>query len=128
MEGAEAAVTSVGSRLAATSGTQQVIKWEDKLSDQIPTTSTRDPNGNVDFRQSEVMRLTEPDALEYFSGGVPSGEYFRLTLEDLKSISDSDDNDQRGVNRLQELCFIGLISYFEAFCKDHFAALVNIEP
>jgi len=80
------------------------------------------------LRQSEAIRLTEPDALEYFSGGVPSGEYFRMTLEDLKSISDSDDNDQRGVNRLQELCFIGLISYFEAFCKDHFAALVNIEP
>jgi hypothetical protein len=74
------------------------------------------------------MPLTEPDALEYFSGGVPTGEYFRLTLDDLKAISASDNTGEGGIDRLQELCFIGLMSYFEAFCKDHFAALVNIEP
>jgi hypothetical protein len=27
-----------------------------------------------------------------------------------------------------ELCFIGLVSYFEAFCKDHFASILSIEP
>jgi len=26
----------------------------------------------------------EPDWLEYFSGGVPTGEYFRMTLDDLR--------------------------------------------
>ena len=34
----------------------------------------------------------------------------------------------RGISRVHELCFIGLLSYFEAFCKDHFASLINLEP
>lgn len=29
---------------------------------------------------------------------------------------------------MNEICFIGLVSYFEAFCKDHFASIINIEP
>lgn len=69
----------------------------------------------------------EPDWLEYFSGGVPTGEYFRMTLDDLRRISTLE-SDSIGINRLQEVCFIGLLSYFEAFCKDHFASLINLEP
>lgn len=70
----------------------------------------------------------EPLALEYFSGGVPTGEFFRGTLKEIDDISTRDEQGSDGINRLQELCFIGLFSYFEAFCKDHFASLVNIEP
>jgi len=55
-------------------------------------------------------------------------EFFRLTLEDVREISKKDTHPQNGINRTQELCFIGLMSYFEAFCKDHFASLINIEP
>ena len=33
-----------------------------------------------------------------------------------------------GISRINEICFIGLIAYFEAFCKDHFASILNIEP
>lgn len=66
-----------------------------------------------------------PDWLDYFSGGVPTGEFFRMTLEDLtKTVNRS----AQGLNRVNEICFIGLISYFEAFCKDHFASILNIEP
>ena len=74
--------------------------------------------------------MSERTALEYFSGGVPTGEYFGMTLENLREISASEkeDTEERGVSRLQELCFVGLFSYFEAFCKDQFAALINIEP
>jgi len=34
----------------------------------------------------------------------------------------------RGATRscLEEICFIGLVSYFEAFCRDCFASLINI--
>lgn len=71
---------------------------------------------------------SQPDWLEYFSGGVPTGEYFRMTLDDLRKVSALPDGDSPGINRLQELCFIGLVSYFEAFCKDHFASLINLEP
>lgn len=73
--------------------------------------------------------MSERTALEYFSGGVPTGEYFGMTLENLREISASEkDSEERGVSRLQELCFVGLFSYFEAFCKDQFAAVINLEP
>jgi hypothetical protein len=71
--------------------------------------------------------LTEPDWLDYFSGGVPTGEFFRLTLDELKDICGSS-NKTPGINRLHEVCFIGLVSYFEAFCKDLFASIINILP
>ena len=70
----------------------------------------------------------EPDWLEYFSGGVPTGEYFRLTLDDLRQALVPPQKDQSPIVNLADLCFIGLISYFEAFCKDHFACLINLEP
>lgn len=70
----------------------------------------------------------EPSALEYFSGGVPTGEFFRGTLGGIDEISAGYSPAAQGINRLQELCFIGLFSYFEAFCKDHFASVINIEP
>jgi len=72
-------------------------------------------------------RIHKLDALDHFSGGVPTAEYFRGTLEDLRAIC-LRQGTSSGINRELELCLIGLTSYFEAFCKDHFAALVNIEP
>lgn len=69
----------------------------------------------------------EPLSLDYFSGGVPTGAYFQMTLEELRTISEGA-NDLPGIDRLRELVFIGLVSYFEAFCKDQFAAILNIEP
>jgi hypothetical protein len=70
----------------------------------------------------------EPDWLEHFSGGVPTGEYFRMTLGDLRKALVPPQKDQSPIVNLPDLCFIGLISYFEAFCKDHFACLINLEP
>lgn len=75
-----------------------------------------------------MLNPGEPDWLEYFSGGVPTGEYFRMTLDELRAISGLASKEPGGIGRLQELSFIGLISYFEAFCKDHFASLINLEP
>ena len=74
------------------------------------------------------MDLEAPLSLDYFSGGVPSGEYFRGTLSDIREISINDTKSGNGINRLQELCFVGALSYFEAFCKDQFASLINLEP
>ncbi len=68
---------------------------------------------------------SDPNWLEYFSGGVPTGEFFRMTLE---SLSKTVDRSAKGLDRVNEVCFIGLVSYFEAFCKDHFASILNIEP
>jgi hypothetical protein len=64
--------------------------------------------------------------LDYFSGGVPSGEYFRLMLEHLRDIVN---NTQGRLSlRVTGLAYVGLVGYFEAFCKDHFASIINIVP
>jgi hypothetical protein len=64
--------------------------------------------------------------LDYFSGGVPDGEYFRMKLEHLRKLVDPAKDEVPSI--LIEVCYIGLVSYFEAFCKDHFAAIINILP
>jgi hypothetical protein len=66
-------------------------------------------------------------ALDYFSGGVPTGEAFRGTLEDIAKICSKSET-ERGIDRISELCFVGVLSYFEAFCKDHAASVVSIAP
>jgi len=48
-----------------------------------------------------------------------------MTLEDLAMIVDES---SKRPSRVNEVCYIGLIAYFEAFCKDHFASVLNIEP
>lgn len=74
------------------------------------------------------MEQPEVSCLDYFSAGVPTAEYFRMTLDDLRQISSLDGSRPDEFMRLQELCLVGLMAYFEAFCKDHFASLINIEP
>lgn len=74
------------------------------------------------------MAPREHFAVEYFAGGVPTGMVFRGVLEDIRKISTDNANPIRVIDRLQEICFVGALSYFEAFCKDHFASLINIEP
>ncbi len=63
--------------------------------------------------------------LDYFVGGVPTGEYF---LCDLRDCSELIERSSKGISRANEICFIGMLSYFEAFCKGHFASILNIEP
>ena len=71
--------------------------------------------------------MKEVNWLEFFSGGVPTGEYFRMTVQDVDEVAKASKK-KKGINRTLELCLIGLVSYFEAFCKDHFASIVNIIP
>lgn len=69
-------------------------------------------------------------ALEYFVGGLPAGTLFKLSFDELNNIVDisKDDKDIFGLNPTAEVCLIGLVSYFEAFCKNKFASLINICP
>lgn len=71
--------------------------------------------------------MSEPIWLEYSSGGVPAGKIFKMTLDDLREIVESSP-DIVGKNRLNEVCFIGLVSYFEGFSKDLFSSIINIVP
>src|SRR5689334_21847502 len=65
--------------------------------------------------------------LDLFSGGVPTAPFFfGYTLEGLEQLYLARADNLSG--HLNELCVIGLVSYFEAFCKDHFASIINIEP
>ena len=67
-------------------------------------------------------------ALDYFAGGVPAGPTLSLRLDELKSLVQRQGKMRRGQDLIIELAFIGLFSYFEAFCKDHFASIINIIP
>jgi len=70
----------------------------------------------------------DPLSLEYFAGGVPAGTILKMHLDGLRGIVESAKNRDSVLNLECELCLIGLVAYFEAFWKDHFASLINIFP
>lgn len=86
------------------------------------------PQSDEDFLREPTKKLPPKEAhcLDYYSGGVPSLLSFLSILEDLRRLSD--ESSDRNLDRIRELCLIGLVAYFESFCKDHFASLINIEP
>lgn len=66
-------------------------------------------------------------ALDFFNGGVPAGTIFEGVLDDLRKLNPPNPS-EGGIDRLAEISFVGAVSYFEAFCKDHFASAINIYP
>jgi hypothetical protein len=60
--------------------------------------------------------------LDYFSGGVPAGALFQINVENLREIVAVANVNSAAV------CLVGLLAYFEAFFKDHFASIINIQP
>jgi hypothetical protein len=66
---------------------------------------------------------------DFFTGAVPAGLIFKINVDSLRAIVEKtvSQDDDVPTNSLG-VCFIGLIAYFEAFAKDHFASLVNICP
>ena len=66
--------------------------------------------------------------LDHFSGGVPAKVIFEMNVEELSKIIELSSSDESAHKKALEVCFIGLISYFEAFMKDHFASIINICP
>ena len=73
---------------------------------------------------------TMPDLtyLDYFMGGVPPGPLFSINLADVEGVLRSARIPAHGLDPAAELCFIGLVAYFEAFFRYHFAALLNVCP
>jgi len=67
------------------------------------------------------------NVLEYFVVGVPAGTVFQSNVQNLCRVIKST-NETKREKFLAEICFITVIAYFEAFCKGHFASLVNICP
>jgi hypothetical protein len=66
--------------------------------------------------------------LDYFSGGVPPLSYFQMHVEEIVKTSSKSKAKTGELDFLSEICLIGLASYFEAFCKDQFSAIINIVP
>jgi hypothetical protein len=54
-------------------------------------------------------------------------EYFQIQVNHVKQVADGS-NMEDGLDFTAELCVIGLAAYFEAFCKNEFAAVINICP
>lgn len=73
------------------------------------------------------MMTDAPSVLDYFPGGVPAGAIFQLSAKEIKKLLNAKPPEALG-NTLEEICFIGLVSYFEGFCRDCFASLINICP
>jgi hypothetical protein len=65
-------------------------------------------------------------SLDYFVAGVPPFQLFDTKLNELADILEG--AKPKPLYSVPELSLIGLAAYFEAFCKDLFAALVNICP
>ncbi len=69
-----------------------------------------------------------PESLSSFAGGVPAGVIFKIHLDDLRTLIEKSEETEGIPNAEAEVCLIGLVAYFEAFCRDHFASLINICP
>jgi len=64
---------------------------------------------------------------KYFVAGIPAFGLFEYQLKTLEAIlTGQKDDSTEGV--LEEIVFVGVISYFESFCKNSFASLINIAP
>lgn len=76
-----------------------------------------------------TKRMTEKiDWMEFFNGGVPPYGFFRLSFNELSRLVASSEVDEDLERIALEVCLIGLAAYFEAFCKNQFAAIMNICP
>jgi len=78
------------------------------------------------------QQINKPHPRELFVAGLTPFELFKLHVEQLRDIvQQNDDLEVDGSflsNAAVEVCLIGLVSFFEAFCKHHFAAVINICP
>lgn len=74
------------------------------------------------------MSANEFDYLDYFTGGVPAGALLGMNLLEIRALFETTRVPSHGLDAVAELSLIGLVAYFEAFCRDHFASLINICP
>jgi len=81
-------------------------------------------------RKRKIDRLEAwKSSLDYFIGGVPALGYFEMQADNLAGLVKSSKRDKLSrLNQVAEVSLIGLCAYFEAFCKAHFASLINICP
>ena len=93
-----------------------------------PASTKPSPLGKAFIDQEERHQRNEHGlyALDYFVAGVPPFQLFETELNRLAGTLIHAKPEP--LNAAAELSLIGLAAYFEAFCKDLFAAAVNICP
>jgi hypothetical protein len=76
------------------------------------------------------MKQAGRDALEFFIAGLPARIIYGMDARNAVNLVNDykGQKDESRRDRLVEVCLIGLASYFEAFCKNQFASIVNICP
>lgn len=69
--------------------------------------------------------------INYFISGVPPGSLFAMSRSDLLSLVNINldkNNFYSAQDTLIEVCYIGLLAYFEGFIKNHISATINLCP
>ncbi len=72
------------------------------------------------------MKENDTSYFDFFSGYVPSGEIFLMAVNEIIEIAIQ--NTEGMDFTKNKLCIIGLVSYFEAFVKNHFSSVLSIAP
>lgn len=66
--------------------------------------------------------------LDYFPGGIPPAQLFKMDYDELRDLVKSTKRQSWHESTFLGLCLIGLVAYFEAFFKNEFGSLINIHP
>lgn len=74
------------------------------------------------------MKSIDGLPLDYFAGGVPSRMIFEGSSYELRKLVSNTNKQEGFLDIISEVSFIGIVSYFEAFFKNHFASIINICP
>lgn len=67
--------------------------------------------------------------LDFYPGGVPAGIIFDMQVADARELAVTLPKEKENLHAAAaEFALIGLVAYFEGFCKNHTAAILNICP
>ncbi len=64
----------------------------------------------------------------YFVGAVPAGAIHNVDCENIIELALEADTGSVKFNTLLEISLMGVVSHTEAFFKNHFASIINIQP
>ena len=71
---------------------------------------------------------SSPDWSDCFVSGVPAGCLFKMAVDELRKVVRTSVPDASTLNSVIEVSLVGLVAYFEGFCKNQFASVINTCP
>lgn len=115
-------------------GGKGVVRRDNKFAlfrrdgDSVGSGSTRTLGNAVKDACAALLTRESLSYLDYFAGGVPAGAILFSQVESLRDAVRAQGEPAEISETIVEACLIGLVAYFEAFTKNHFASLINICP